>query len=92
LAEGLAARAGVMVLASSAAAERSFESPEWEHGAFTKALLEALAGEAGPELDALTLAGWVGKRVAELTGDRQHPYVPLLTQFPLGRPLLHATP
>lgn len=38
----------------------------------------------------LRLAEWVGQRVAELTSDRQHPYIPLLTQFPLGRPLLYA--
>lgn len=37
-------------------------------------------------------AGYVGSRVAELTENRQHPYVPIRTQFPAGTPLLLAVP
>ncbi len=92
LADGLAACAGVMVLASSTAAEPSYEREDWNHGAFTKALLEALTGEAGGELTLLQLAEWVGRRVPELTGGRQRPCIPLLTQFTLGQPLLSAAP
>ncbi len=50
------------------------------------------AGEGGKELTVLRLAEWVGERVAELTSDRQHPYIPLLTEFPVGRPLLYGGP
>ncbi len=90
LGEALADRAGVMVLASSGAAERSFESEEWGHGAFTTALLEALGGRCGSRLSPGVLEDYVGTRVAELTGGRQHPYVPIRTQFPAGTPLLLA--
>jgi uncharacterized caspase-like protein len=33
---------GAYILASSGPSEYSFESPEWEHGAFTKSLLQSL--------------------------------------------------
>lgn len=91
LGEVLADRAGVMVLASSSAAEKSYESEEWGHGAFTTALLEALNGKCGPKLSPGVLEDYVGGRVAELTSGRQHPYVPLRTQFPAGAPLLLAS-
>jgi WD40 repeat protein len=89
LGETLADRAGVMVLASSSAAEKSYESEEWGHGAYTKALLEVLGGKAGRTLSPGVLEDFVGRRVAELTKDRQHPYVPIRTQFPAGTPILH---
>jgi uncharacterized caspase-like protein len=88
LGEVLADRAGVMVLASSSAAEPSYESADWGHGAFTKAFLEALQGGAGKRLSPGVLEDYVGARVAQLTNDRQHPYVPIRTQFPAGTPLL----
>ena len=88
LGEMLAARAGVMVLASSSASERAYESQEWGHGAFTKALLEALGGQSGGRLSPGVLEDFVGSRVSELTGGRQHPFVPLRTQFPAGTPIL----
>jgi hypothetical protein len=81
-----------MLLASSGAAGPSFEIPEWGHGGFTAALLEAFAGEGGGELTVRGLAEWVGDRVAELTWDRQHPYISLLTEFPVGRPVLCVRP
>jgi len=34
------------------------------------------------------LEDFVGGRVAELTKGRQHPYVPIRTQFPAGTPIL----
>jgi len=92
LGEVLADRAGVMVLASSSPAEKSYESPEWGHGAFTLALLEALGGACGQRLSPGVLEDYVGSRVAELTANRQHPYVPIRTQFPAGTPVLLATP
>ena len=88
LGEMLADRAGVMVLASSSAAEKSYESEEWGHGAFTRAFIDALEGEAGARLTPGVLEDFVAGRVAELTKDRQHPYVPIRTQFRAGTPIL----
>jgi hypothetical protein len=87
LADSLWAQAGVIVLASSSAAEPSWESPEWEHGAFTRALLEAFAGEAGKRLPPGTLADYVGGRARELTGNRQSPHI-RMSDYPAGKPLL----
>src|SRR5205823_13187803 len=42
----LTAHAGVLVFAGSRGSEVSLESPEWRHGAFTQAILEALQGQA----------------------------------------------
>ena len=37
---------GVVVFAASTGRESAFEREEWGHGAFSKALIEALSGEA----------------------------------------------
>jgi uncharacterized caspase-like protein len=87
LADSLWAQAGVIVLASSSSGEPSWESPDWGHGAFTMALLEALAGEAAKRLPPGTLADYVGGRVAELTSNRQHPHI-RISDYPAGKPLL----
>ncbi len=74
----IAGSANAVVLASSTGAELSQERDDWRHGAFTKALLEGLAGAADiyPKdgvitVDELTL--YVKDRVKELTGGLQHP-------------------
>ncbi len=69
---------GVLVLSSSEGRESSQERDEWQHGAFTKALLEALSGDADgtPRDNVITfseLNRYVGDRVKELTNNRQHP-------------------
>ncbi|MBI4724089.1 MAG: caspase family protein, partial [Rhodomicrobium sp.] len=70
--------ANAVVLASSTGAELSWERAEWKNGAFTKALLEGLAGGADvlPKdsivtIDELNL--YVKERVKALTGGLQHP-------------------
>jgi len=70
--------ANAIVLASSTGSELSQERDEWQQGAFTKALLEGLAGAADlfPKdgvvtIDELNL--YVKERVKELTGGLQHP-------------------
>jgi uncharacterized caspase-like protein len=74
---GLAA-GNVTVLTSSSGAEESFERPEWEHGAFTKVLLEA-PDDPDADLDrnrlisALGLTKYVASRVPALTGGAQNP-------------------
>lgn len=82
--EILNANAGVMVLASSRGSEISLESAEWEHGAFSKAIIEAVQGKAAGDDRAVSVwdfANYVKKRVATLTEDRQHPQVPFLSDF-----------
>ncbi len=72
---------GLTVITSSSGREFSYERPEWGHGAFTKALLEGLNGTADVNTDrVVTLAElnfYVIERVRDLTGGRQHPYMPL---------------
>jgi Caspase domain/Bacterial Ig domain len=74
----IADSANAIVLASSTGSELSWERAEWKQGAFTKALLEGLAGAADvlPKdgivtIDELNL--YVKERVKELTGGLQHP-------------------
>ncbi len=69
---------GVLVLSSSEGREASQERDDWKHGAFTKAILEALQGYAdgAPQDRVITfseLNRYVGERVKELTANRQHP-------------------
>jgi len=70
-------KADVLVFAASQGAEPSVERQDWGHGAFTKALLEGLAGKADTDADAevsvAELRDYVTPRVRELTEDRQHP-------------------
>jgi hypothetical protein len=72
------AAANITVLTSSSGSETSFEDPSWEHGAFTKALLDALSDPAA-DLDRNGLISVIGltkyltSRVPELTGGRQNP-------------------
>jgi WD40 repeat protein len=82
---GLVKQAGVVVFAASRSAEPSFEAKEWKHGAFTKALLEGLGGNADlirdGKISLSELQTYVAHRVTALTGDRQHPHIPRLEHF-----------
>jgi WD40 repeat protein len=69
---------GVVVFAASEGQEVAYEEKSWGHGAFSKALLEALSGKAEifPGRREITVAGlefWLSDRVKQLTKDRQHP-------------------
>ncbi len=74
-----------LVFTATRATESSLERPDWGHGAFTKALLEALTGQADADKDGnITLhelREYVPTRVVELTKNRQHPQMPYLDQF-----------
>ena len=71
----------------------SLEKKEWNHGAFTKALIEGLSGKAdgiGERRDGVIyvheLGSWVIERVKELTRGEQHVIYaqpPDLPSFPL---------
>jgi hypothetical protein len=70
---------GIVVFAASSGREFAVEREEWGHGAFTKALIDALTGKA----DASTyrkgrttvdlLDAWLLEEVTSLTKDQQHP-------------------
>jgi WD40 repeat protein len=69
---------GVVILAASTGKEFSMERPDWGHGAFTKALLDAMeAGNADLNQDGIIslqeLDYYVSERVKELTNGVQHP-------------------
>jgi uncharacterized caspase-like protein len=79
-------KAGVLVFAASRGEEISWENPDWKHGAFTKALVEGLEGQADmqPQDGQVTLQelkDFVIPRVEELTDHQQHPYLPRLQDF-----------
>jgi uncharacterized caspase-like protein len=66
----------VTVLTSSSAGETSIERPEWQNGAFTEALLEALRRadyDKNTLISITDISRYLAKRVPELTGDGQHP-------------------
>ena len=77
-----AAGTGVIVLTSSTGREISRESPDWKHGAFTMAALEALDGKADTDgdtwLSVSEIEGYVVRRVRELTGNQQNPRISVL--------------
>jgi hypothetical protein len=72
----LARGSGRVIIASSRKDELSWAGAS---SYFTAALLEALAGSGAAESDGyarvLDIALWVGRRVPELTRDRQHPMI-----------------
>jgi uncharacterized caspase-like protein len=77
---------GLFTLAASMGTESSWEKKEWQHGAFTKALLEALSdgAAAGKVLSTDEITSHVKEGVKALKVD-QHPtstYTPSLTSFP----------
>ena len=83
---------GVVVMAAATGREQSMESKRWQHGAFTKALIEGLAGSADYNRDGLVylteLDAYVTQRVKVLTSGRQHPVTAkpaTIRSFPLTR-------
>ena len=72
------AEGGVVAFAASTGREFSFERDTWQHGAFTKALIEAIGqGKADimkkGTITTATLDAFLAERVKELTDGRQHP-------------------
>jgi uncharacterized caspase-like protein len=69
---------GVIILAASTGQEAALELPEWQHGAFTQALLEGFQeGRADLTPDQIIylteITHYLTERVKELTGGQQHP-------------------
>jgi hypothetical protein len=72
------AAANVTVLTSSSGSETSLEDDAWQHGAFTRALLDALNDPAADSdhvglINANALAHYVARHVAALTDGKQTP-------------------
>jgi uncharacterized caspase-like protein len=65
----------VSVLTSSKANQLSFEDDKWQHGAFTKVLLDALSGSADLDRDGVIslqeLVAYVDEHLSKLTDGRQ---------------------
>jgi WD40 repeat protein len=72
-----AAESGAVVFASSSGKQFSLEKAEWGNGAFTKALIEGLSGEADflnkGKITVNMLDLYISERVKELTGGQQTP-------------------
>jgi WD40 repeat protein len=68
----------ITVLTSSSGGEASFENPIWQHGAFSKVLLDAFEDPAADlnrnrMISVLGLTNYVATRVPALTGGKQNP-------------------
>jgi WD40 repeat protein len=69
---------GIVVLSASKGDQLSYEGPQWQDGAFTKALLEGIVeAKADPaqsgEITVLDLGSYIHRRVLVLTERRQEP-------------------
>jgi WD40 repeat protein len=86
-----AAENGIVVFTSSTGNELSQEKDEWENGAFAKAVVEGLRGDAGrsdtPVIMITDLQGYVSRRVKELTNGNQKPMMAMpktVEDFPIS--------
>lgn len=92
--ELVGADSGLVVFASSSGRQTSQESPDWQNGAFTAALVEGLSGRAAPlgrgTITLSMLELYLSDRVKQLTGGMQTPMVArpdAVQDFPLALPL-----
>ncbi len=81
---------GVVVMTAATGREESQERSEWGHGAFTKAMIEGLQGQADYNKNSIIeikeIDLYVTTRVKELTGGTQHPTTEIpktLPNFPI---------
>ncbi|MCY7330772.1 MAG: caspase family protein, partial [Saprospiraceae bacterium] len=89
--ELISAENGAVVFSSATTRQYALENPAWGNGAFTKALVEGLSGQAKtPGQDKITvktLDAYVAERVKKLTEGKQSPvtvYPPNVPDFPLA--------
>jgi WD40 repeat protein len=86
------AEGGLVAYAASTGREFSIENDDWQHGAFTKALIEAIGeGKADVthkgKITTALLDAYLAERVKELTGGEQHPVMSrpdAVPDFPLA--------
>ncbi|OJJ19333.1 hypothetical protein BKI52_21205 [marine bacterium AO1-C] len=81
---------GTVLFSAASKAESSLEAPKWKHGAFTLAVMEALAGKADKNGDGIVFLSELNlytlERVKTLTKGAQHPSLQnpaSITQLPL---------
>lgn len=71
------AKSGAVVFASSTGEQNSLERSDWANGAFTKELVDGLAGRADlfgkGAVSVANLNSWLANKVPELTGSKQTP-------------------
>lgn len=86
----MASGSGVVVMTASTGSETSLENTAWGHGAFTKALLDGLSGQADYDqngmIDIKEIDLFVSHRVTALTNEQQHPTTEIpatLPNFPI---------
>lgn len=76
----------IIVFASSSGEQEAIEKDEWGNGAFTKALLEGMRGQADfmkrGRISYKQLDAYVSDRVSELTEGQQTPVTPVLVTVP----------
>lgn len=76
----------IIVFASSSGDQEAIEKDEWGNGAFTKALLEGMRGQADfmkrGRISYKQLDAYVADRVNELTEGQQTPVTPVLVTVP----------
>jgi uncharacterized caspase-like protein len=84
------AETGAVTFSSSTGRQFSLEHPDWNNGAFTRALLDGLSGQAdfsrGGRITLKMLDLFISERVKELTGGRQTPvtvYPPNMPDIPI---------
>lgn len=81
LSYGLAAGEGLYILTAASPGQQSYELAREQHGAFTYALLDGLAGAAADPDGLITVSGlWshASHLVPRLTNDRQRPYISIV--------------
>lgn len=84
---------GCLVFASSAEGQASIEDPSWQHGAFTKAFLDAVAATSTDQdgdgiIGAIELEPAMNQIIGDLTSSKQRVYVSWpnsVKNFPLVR-------
>ena len=89
--ELISAENGAVVFSSATTRQYALENPAWGNGAFTKALVEGLSGQARTsgqqKITMKTLDAYVAERVKALTEGKQSPvtvYPPNVPDFPLA--------
>lgn len=89
--ELVSAENGAVVFCSTTNRQYALENPVWGHGAFTKALLEGISGQAcfpgTHKITVKTLDAYVAERVKDLTDGKQSPttvYPPNVPDFPVS--------
>ncbi|MDD2332226.1 MAG: caspase family protein, partial [Candidatus Cloacimonetes bacterium] len=85
------AESGAIVFTSSTGRQFSLEDSKWGNGAFTKALIEGINGQADlfgkGTITVKTLDAFIAQRVKELTGGKQSPTAIIpnsIPDFPIG--------